>query len=75
MEQSLSDKVQHGSAGTRVNVAIKVKGSMEGLCQWLSDLQQPAHFYAVTLFSLKADQDQKSMVCTLQLARYFKEGS
>jgi hypothetical protein len=72
MEQSLND-VQHGSAGSRVNVAVKVRGSMEGLCQWLTELQKPANFYAVSLFSLKADQDQKSMVCTLQMARYFKE--
>ncbi len=32
----------------------------------------PDNFYAVTLFSLKADSDQKSFDCTLQIARYFK---
>ena len=74
MEQSLND-VQHGAAGTCMNVSIKVKGSMQGLCKWLTDLQKPDQFYAVSSFSLKADQDQKSMVCTLQIARYFKEGS
>ena len=26
----------------------------------------------ITLFSLKADADQKSFDCTLQIARYFK---
>ena len=30
MEQSLND-VQHGAAGTRVNVSVKVKGPMEDL--------------------------------------------
>ena len=76
MEQSVND-VQHGAAGTRVNVSVKVKGSMQGLCKWLTDLQKPDQFYALSSFSLKADQDQKSMVCTLQIARYFKtkEGS
>jgi len=74
MEQSLND-VQHGTAGARVNVSVKVKGSMQGLCKWLTDLQKPDQFYAVSSFTLKADQDQKSMVCTLQIARYFKEGS
>jgi hypothetical protein len=73
MEQSLND-VQHGVAGRRINVSVKVKGSMKGLCKWLTDLQKPDQFYAVPSFSLKADQDQKSMVCTLQIARYFKEG-
>lgn len=74
IEQSLND-VQHDSGGTRVNVSVKVKGSMQGLCKWLSDLQKPESFYAVSQLSLKADQDQKSMVGTLQLARYFKAGS
>jgi len=74
LEQGLND-VQHGPAGTRVNVTVKIKGSMEGLCRWLADLQKPESFYAVSQFSLKADQDQKSMICTLQLARYFKGGS
>ena len=74
LDQSLND-VERGPAGTRVNVTVKVKGSMEGLCHWLADLQKPASFYAVSSFSLKADQDMKSYICTLQLARYFKEGS
>jgi hypothetical protein len=67
--------VQHGPGGVRVNVEIKIKGAMEGLCRWLAGLQKPESFYAVGLFSLKADQDQKSMVCTLQVARYFKEAA
>jgi hypothetical protein len=48
---------------------------MEGLCRWLAALQKPESFYAVTQFSLQADEDQKSMVCTLQVARYFQESS
>ena len=74
-DQEIVNDVQHGAAGTRVNVSIKVKGSMQDLVKWLTDLQKPDQFYAVSLFSLKADQDQKSMVCTLQIARYFKGGS
>lgn len=74
LEQTLND-VQHGAAGTRVNVAVKVKGPMQGLCQWLAELQKPGSFYAVSELSLKADQDQKSMVGTLQIERYFKAGS
>ena len=73
VEQSLND-VQHGAAGTRVNVSVKVKGSMQDLVKWMTSLENPTQFYAVSLFSLKADQDQKSMLCTLQIARYFKGG-
>lgn len=74
LEQTLHES-QQGPSGTRVNVELKVKGSMEALCQWLSDLQKPANFYAVSSISLNADQDQKSMVCEVQLARYFKGGA
>ena len=74
MDQSLNE-TQQSSAGTRVNVSIKIKGPMKGICEWLADLQKPENFYAVTRFSLKVDPDQKSMVCSLQLARYFKGGS
>ena len=72
MEQNLND-VQHGAAGTQVNVTVKVKGSMEALAKWLTDLQKPEQFFAISTFSLRADQDQKSMVCNLQIARYFKD--
>jgi hypothetical protein len=71
LEQNLGD-VQHGPGGTCVNVELKVKGSTEALCRWLTGLQKPASFYAVSQISLKADQDEKSMVCSVQLARYFK---
>jgi hypothetical protein len=70
-DQSLND-VQHGPAGTRVNVSVKVKGPMQALVKWLTALEKPEQFFAISSFSLKADQDQKSMVCTLQIARYFK---
>jgi hypothetical protein len=72
LEQSLND-AEHGAAGTKINVTVKVKGSMEALVKWLTDLQKPDQFYAISLFSLRADQDQKSMICSLQIARYFKD--
>ncbi len=74
VEQSLND-IQKTPAGTRVNVSIKVKGSMQNLVAWLAPLNKPDDFYAITLFSLKADTDQKSFDCTLQIARYFKGGT
>jgi len=73
-EQSLND-VEYGAAGARVNVSVKVKGSMQGVCKWLTDLQKPDQFYAVSSFTLNADEDQKSMVCTVKIARYFKGGA
>jgi hypothetical protein len=72
LDQNLND-VQHGPGGARVTVTVKVKGSMQDLCNWLTNLENPEQFYAITLFSLKADQDQKSMVCTLHIARFYKE--
>ncbi len=71
-DQSLKD-IQHGVAGTRMDVSIRVKGAMQDICKWMTDLQKPDQFYAITGFSLKADEDQKSMVCSLQISRYFKD--
>jgi len=73
-DQSLGD-TKTGVAGTAVSVKVKVKGSMESLCHWLTDLQKPEQFYAVSTFSLKLDQDQKSFICSLEVVRYFKGGS
>ena len=70
-EQNLND-AEHGPAGTKITVSVKVKGSMESLVKWLTDLQKPDQFYAVSLFTLRADEDQKSMVSTLQIARFYK---
>jgi phosphoenolpyruvate-protein kinase (PTS system EI component) len=73
LEQTLND-VQHGPAGARVSIALKVKGPMEGLCHWLAAWQKPESLQAVSQLSLKADEDQTSMVGTVQLDRYFKAG-
>ena len=72
LEQNLGD-ARHGAGGVKIDAEIKLKGSMESLCRWLADLQQPESFYAVDKFSLKADDDQKSIDCTLQVARFFRE--
>jgi hypothetical protein len=71
LEQNL-DEVEHSAAGTVVRVGVKVKGPMEGLCRWLAALQKPSDFYAVRTFSLQADDDATSMICTLEVVRYFK---
>jgi hypothetical protein len=73
-EQNLND-TQHTLGGTQINVSVKVKGSMQDLVKWLTALEVPDQFYAVSLFSLKADQDQKSFICSLQFARYYKNGT
>jgi hypothetical protein len=72
IDQSLNDSL-HGAAGTQINVSVKVKGSMQGLSTWLTTMQKPDQFFAISSFSLRADQDQKSMACTLRIARYFKD--
>ena len=71
-EQNLGP-IQHGPGGAKVAAEIKLKGSMEALCRWLADLQQPQNFYAVDFFSLKVDPDQKSVVCEVHISRYFRE--
>jgi hypothetical protein len=72
LQQSLGD-TQRGASGTRVNVSVTVKGSMQALATWLTALEKADQFYAISTFSLKADTDQKSMDCKLEIARYFKD--
>ena len=74
MEQSLDD-TSGDSQGFRVQISLTVKGSMQALSGWLAGLQDPAGFYAVPEISLKADSDQKAMVGTLHICRYFKRGA
>jgi hypothetical protein len=66
-------EVRHGPGGARIAAEIKIKGGMEALCRWLADLQQPQNFYAVDFFSLKADPDQKSVICEVHISRFFQE--
>ena len=65
------DETVPGLAGTRIGVILKVKGGMQDLCEWLAEVQKPESFYAVSQFLLNADDDQKSMICSLKLGRYF----
>ncbi len=74
LEQSLNG-VEHAPTATRMDVSMKVKGSMQDLVKWMTAIEQPDQFYAITSFSLNADEDKKSMVCTVQISRYFKAGS
>jgi len=75
MEQSLVPKTQHGPGGVQVGVNLKVKGPMENLIRFLTNVQKPAQFYSLSSFSLILDQDQSTFICSLQLVRYFREGS
>ena len=71
LEQSLNDTTEDAD-GFRVEIALTVKGSMQGLTQWLTGLQDPASFYAVPYVSLKADGEQKAMVGTFHIYRFFR---
>jgi hypothetical protein len=70
-EQSLKDTVDD-AGGFRVEIDLTLKGPMEGLTKWLAGLQDPASFYGVPYLSLKADTEQKTMICSLHIYRYFR---
>jgi hypothetical protein len=73
LEQSLNDTVEDAN-GFRVEISLTIKGSMQPLTQWLAGLQDPTGFYAVPYVSLKADGEQKAMVGTFHIYRYFRRG-
>ena len=71
VEQNLHDSTQDPD-GFRVEIVLTIKGSLQALSAWLAGLQDPASFYAVPSLSLKADEEKKTMVCTLRIERFFR---
>lgn len=54
-----------------VGVKLRITGSLEAILRWLTELQQPARFHAVTTLSLKTDADPAKMKCELQVVRWY----
>ena len=70
-DQSLNESLQDAN-GFRVEISLTLKGPMQSLTKWLSTLQDPANFYGVPYISMKADSEQKTMICSLHIYRYFR---
>ena len=71
-EQSLNETLPDPN-GFRVEISLTLKGPMQSMTQWLSTLQDPASFYGVPYLSMKADSEQKTMICSLRIYRYFRK--
>jgi hypothetical protein len=71
-EQSLKDPA-HTPYHRAVSVQLQLTGSLESLCRWLADVQQPELFQEVTDFSLKSEgeTDSGTIRCNLTVARLF----
>lgn len=54
-----------------VMVPLKVSGTLESIIRWLSELQQPEEFIAVTSLSLKSGDDPNSLICELKASLYY----
>ncbi|SDU06664.1 Type II secretion system (T2SS), protein M subtype b [Verrucomicrobium sp. GAS474] len=55
-----------------VSVQLSVTGSLESLCRWLSEVEQPDLFQAISRFSLKCDgPDGSKMRCEMTVARWY----
>jgi len=72
VEQSLKDPV-HAPYYQSASVQLRLSGSLESLCRWLADVQQPELFQEVTDFSLKSEgeTDNGTIRCDLTVARLF----
>ncbi len=55
-----------------VSVQLHLSGTLESLCRWMAQVQQPEAFQAATNFSLKSDGDDTTKVrCDLTVARWY----
>jgi hypothetical protein len=71
VSQSLQEP--HASAAYKeVSVQLTLTGSLESLCRWLVDVEQPELFQSVGRFSLRCDgADGSKMRCELTVARWY----
>jgi hypothetical protein len=54
-----------------IAVKFRMTGSLESLCRWLVEVQQPELFDAVTVSSLKSEGDTNNVRCDLVVARWY----
>jgi hypothetical protein len=70
--QTLAE-VQHGQAGVSVAVTMDAKGSLESVIRWINTFQSPTNLYAIESCIISMDADDKTVICTLQVRKFFKE--
>lgn len=52
-------------------VRLKVTGALQNVITWLTQLQQPTNFQAISSFNLRSDADTTKVRCELQLSRRY----
>jgi len=52
-------------------VRLKVTGTLQDVVAWLTHLQQPTNFQAISSFNLRSDADTTKVRCELQLSRRY----
>ena len=50
----------------------QVKGNMESLVKWLSELQQPEDFRAIKRLSIKSAPEPPDVICDIEVARWYR---
>ena len=69
--QSLQEP-RASAAYKEVSVQLTLTGSLEAICRWLVEIEQPELFQSVSRFSLKCDgTDGTKMRCELTVARWY----
>ena len=64
--------VQSGQQYAEVYDASQVKGKMESLVKWLSELQQPDAFRAVKMLRIKSAPEPPDVVADVEVARWYR---
>lgn len=71
IEQKLLTPEKHPPAYQTTAIHMAVNGNLESIVKWLSTIQQPKLFQAVTQFNLKIDGEAPNMRCDLDLSRWY----
>jgi len=64
--------VQSGEQYAEVYDASQVKGKMEALVKWLSELQQPEAFRAIKLLRIKSAPEPPDVIADVEVARWYR---
>ncbi len=71
-QQSVGD-LKQSPAGPYLEARLETKGSLESVVRWITAFQSATNLYAITTCSIKVDADNKSILCTLEVRKYYKE--
>lgn len=67
-------EIPENPAASAVGLRLELTGQLANVVAFLHDLQQPGRFIEIRELTLKPEGETGSLICTLALLQYFREG-